>query len=326
MTKKLLWIIFAGILLTYSGSAAALTRIKLGVVTKPGSPQNIVAEKFKELVEQASEGDINVQIFHSKSIGNETEILQQIRMNTVQMGIITAGPFDTFDSIVRVINYPFLFNNNEQADKILDGPLGAKILKSLERAGFKGLCFSENGFRDLTNNNRPVKTPDDLKGLKIRVMTSALHEAIWQAFGANPMRMPWPIYTELEQGVIDGQENLLWVLEVYKFYQIQKYLTLTRHVYSPHIDVASYKWWKTLDAKTKDLIQKSIYEAAVFQRHDNRSKNAARLALLKQKGMQIEAHPDIDAFRSKVAGLKDMDLYSEPRVQALLIEMLNATQ
>jgi tripartite ATP-independent transporter DctP family solute receptor len=326
MMKKLLSLITVFVLLFYSGSAMALTRIKLGVVTKPGSAQNIVAEKFKELIEQASNGNINVQIFHSQSIGNETEILQQIQMNTIQMGIITGGPFDTFDPIVRVINYPFLFKDNEQADKILDGPLGAKILKSLERAGFKGLCFSENGFRNLTNNKHPVKSPDDIKGLKIRVMASALHKAIWQALGANPTPMPWPIYTELEQGVIDGQENPLWVMEVYKFYEIQKYMTLTRHVYSPHIDVASLKWWKTLDTNTQDLIQRTIYEAAVFQRKDNRSKDAARLSLLKDKGMNIEAHPDIDAFRAKVAGLKDMDLYSEPRVQALLIEILNATK
>ena len=326
MMKKPLWLITISALLFYAGSAMALTRIKLGVVTKPGSAQNIVAEKFKELIEPASNGNISVQIFHSQSIGNETEILQQIQMNTIQMGIITGGPFDTFDPVVRVINYPFLFKDNEQADEILDGPLGAKILQSLERSGFKGLCFSENGFRDLTNNKHSVKRPDDIKGLKIRVMASALHKAIWQALGANPTPMPWPIYTELEQGVIDGQENPLWVMEVYKFYEIQKYMTLTRHVYSPHIDVASLQWWKTLDANTQDLIQRTIHEAAVFQRKDNRSKNAAWLALLKEKGMNIEAHPDIDAFRAKVAGLKDMDLYSEPRIQALLIEMLNATK
>ena len=326
MAKKLLWIIFAGALLTYSGSAEALTQIKLGLVNEPGSAQNVVAEKFKELIQQASGGDIIVRIFNSQSNGNEIEILKQIQLNTVQMGIITAGSFDAFDAIVRVINYPFLFKDNEQADNILDGPLGAKILKSLERAGFKGLCFSENGFMDLTNNKRPIETPDDLKGLKIRVMNSAIHIAVWQAFGAIPTTLPWPIYSELAQGVIDGQESPLWVLEINKFYEIQKYLTLTRHVYSPHIEVASFKWWKTLDAKTKDLVQKTIYEAAVFQRHDNRSKNAARLELLKEKGMQIEAHPDIDAFRDKVAGLKDTALYSEPRIQAMLIEMLNATQ
>jgi len=326
LMKKRLLMMAVLTLFFCSGSAMAFMGIKLGVVTKPGSAQNIVAEKFKELIEARSNGNIQVQIFHSNSIGNETEILQQIQMNTVQMAIITGGPFDTFDPIVRVINYPFLFKDHAQADKILDGPLGAKILKSLERAGFKGLCFSENGFRNLTNNRHPVKGPDEIKGLKIRVMASALHKAIWQALGANPTPMPWPIYTELEQGVIDGQENPLWVMEVYKFYEIQKYMTLTRHVYSPHIDVASLKWWKSLDSKTQDLIQTTLYDAAVFQREDNRSKNTARLTFLKEKGMEVEEHPDIDAFRAKVAGLKDMDLYSEPRVQALLMEMLNATR
>jgi TRAP-type C4-dicarboxylate transport system substrate-binding protein len=103
-------------------------------------------------------------------------------------------------------------------------------------------------------------------------------------------------------------------------------MTLTRHVYSPHIDVASLKWWKTLDDNTQDLIQRTIREAAVFQRNDNRSKNAFRLALLKEKEMMIEEYPDIDAFRAKLVRLKDSDLYSEPRVQAMLIEFMNATQ
>jgi tripartite ATP-independent transporter DctP family solute receptor len=242
------------------------------------------------------------------------------------MAIITGGPFDTFDPITRVVNYPFLFKSNEQADQILDGPLGAQILKSLESSGFKGLCFSENGFRNLTNNKRPVKSPEDVKGLKIRVMASTIHKAIWQDLGANPTPMPWPIYTELEQGVIDGQENPLWVMEVYKFYEIQKYMTLTRHVYSFHIDVASLKWWKTLDSKTQDMIQKAMYEAAVFQRKQNRDNNAARLKFLKEKGMKVEEHPDIAAFRAKVANLKDMDLYSDPKVHDLLLKMLKATQ
>ena len=309
----------------YAPSAIALT-IKLGVVTKPGSAQNIAAEKFKELIEQRSQGNLNIKIFHSAALGNETEILQQIQMNTVQMGIITGGPFDTFDPIVRVINYPFLFKDNAQADEILDGPLGQEILRSLERAGFKGLCFSENGFRNLTNSRRAVKTAKDVDGLKIRVMSSALHKAIWQALGANPTPMPWPIYTELEQGVIDGQENPLWVMEVYKFYEIQKHMTLSRHVYSYHIDVASLTWWQSLDVPTQKLIQTAMYEAAVYQRKDNRSKNAARLALLKAKGMQVEEQPDLTSFRAKVATLKDMEIYSDPEVQALLVKILAATR
>lgn len=325
MKKFLLLLTILSLLFTTSETVAALN-IKLGVVTKPGSAQNIVAEKFKELMEKRSAGDIQVQIFHSASLGNETEILQQIQMNTIQMGVITSGPFDTFDPIASVIDYPFLFKDYDQVDRILDGPLGSEILKSLEGVGFKGLCFSENGFRNLTNNKRLVKGPDDVRGLKIRVMASALHKSIWQNLGANPTPMPWPIYTELEQGVIDGQENPLWVIEVYKFYEIQKHMTLTRHVYSSHISVASLIWWKTLDLKIQDMIQKSIYDAALFQRKDNRAKNAERLKFLKEKGMQVEENPDIGGFREKVATLMDTKLFDNPKVKGLLIKILEATK
>ena len=324
--KKITVLLLTAVFLFCAGNAAAVIHIKLAVVTKPGSAQNIVAEKFKELIEQRSNGEIKVKIFHSASLGNETEILQQVQMNSIQMAIVTGGPFDTFDPMARVINYPFLFKDYEQVDRILDGPLGAELLKSLEGSGFKGLCFSENGFRNLTNNKRAVKSADDLKGLKIRVMSSAIHKAIWQALGANPTPMPWPIYTELEQGVIDGQENPLWVMEVYKFYEIQKYMTLTRHVYSYHIDVASLIWWNTLDVKTREMIQRAMMDAAVFQRKDNRDKNADRLKFLKAKGMQVEEHPDIASFRAKVSDIRKMDLYSDPKVQALLVKILAATR
>jgi len=310
----------------FATMASAAMKIKLAVVTKPGSAQNIVADKFKELVEERSNGEMKVKIFHSASLGNETEILQQIQMGTVEMAVITAGPFDTFDPIVRVVNYPFLFKDNDQADLILDGPLGQEIFKSLETSGFKGLHFSENGFRNLTNSKKPVKDPEDIKGLKIRVMASALHKTIWQTLGANPTPMPWPIYTELEQGVIDGQENPLWVMEVYKFYEIQKYMTLTRHVYSSHIDVAGLKWWNSLSADKQTLIAGAIKDAALFQRADNRAKDAGRLAMLGEKGMVIEKNPNVAAFRARVADLKNMDLYSAPRVNTLLLKMIEATQ
>jgi len=325
MLRSLLFLMILPLLLPLTTSATTMT-IKLGVVTNPGSAQNIVAEKFKDIVENRSEGKIKVKIFHSKSIGTETEILQQIQMNTVQMGIITGGPFDTFEPLVRVINYPFLFKDHAQADEILDGPIGREILDSLESSGFKGLCFSENGFRNLTNNRKPVKGPGDIKGLKIRVMSSALHQSIWKTLGANPTPMPWPIYTELEQGVIDGQENPLWVMEVYKFYEVQKYMTLTHHVYSPHIDVASLRWWKTLDEQTRNLLQSAMYEAAVFQRQDNRSKNEKRLQLLKEKGFIVEENPDIEALRQAVSTMKDMDLYQEPRVKEMLDRIIGATK
>jgi tripartite ATP-independent transporter DctP family solute receptor len=318
--------VILSLVVLFNNTSVASQEIKLGVVTKPGSAQNIAAEKFKENLEKSSNGKYTVKIYHSKSLGNETEILQQIQMGTVHMGIITVGPFDTFSPIVRVINYPFLFKDNAQADTILDGPLGLEILNDLESVGFKGLAFSENGFRNLTNNKRPVQSADDVSGLKIRVMSSPLHQAIWKTLGANPTPMPWPIYSELEQGVIDGQENPLWVMEVYKFYEIQQYMTMSRHVYSAHIDVASLMWWNTLPPEDKEMIQQAMYEAAVYQRKDNREKDGARLAMLKEKGMLVEENPDIQSFRSKVADLKNMEIYSEDKVQQLLVKMLEATK
>ena len=242
------------------------------------------------------------------------------------MAICTAGPFDTFDPIVRVISYPFLFKDNAQADKILDGPFGQEIKDSMESSGFKVLAFSENGFRNLTNSKRPVKVADDVKGLKIRVMQSALHQTLWNSLGANPTPMPWPIYTELEQKVIDGQENPLWVIDVYKFYEIQKYMSMTRHTYSSHLDVASLQWWQTLKPEEQAMLQDCMYEAAVYERKDNRAKDADRLKLLLDKGMQIEMNPDVNSFRAKVAGMQQMDLFADPKVQSLLKRIIAATR
>ena len=311
-------IILLAICLIWVPIASAKIKIKVGLATKPGSAQNIVAEKFKELVEARSNGEIEVKILHSGSLGNETEILQQVQMAQLQIAICTDGPFDTFDPIVRVIGYPFLFKSNEQADQFLDGPSGQEIKDSLQSSGFKVLAFSENGFRNLTNSKRPVRVVDDVKGLKVRVMQSVLHQTLWNSLGANPTPMPWPIYTELEQKVIDGQENPLWVIEVYNLFEVQKFMSMTRHVYSAHLDVASLQWWKTLKPNTQAIIQKSMNEAAVYQRKDNRAKDDDRLRFLRDKGMQIEMNPDLDSFRAKVANMQKMDLFSDPEVQSLL--------
>ncbi len=322
--RKALLALAASLLMAAPASAAL--KIKLGVVTKPGSAQNVAAEKFKELVEQRSGGDVTVKIYHSASLGSETEILQQIQMGSVQMGIITLGPIDAFVPEVDVVAFPFLFKSYEQVDQILDGPLGDEILKRLEKAGFKGLAFSENGFRHLTNRVRPVHTVDDVKGLKIRVMESTLHKELWRALGANPTPMAWPIYTELEQGTIDGQENPLWVAWTYKLYEVQKYLSLTGHVYSAHAVLANLDWFNGLDAGTRKLLADAAREAARYERNWNRSNEAGFLAKLKKAGMIVDEHPDIDSFRAKVTGLRNLDMFRRPGTAELLDKLLAATK
>ncbi len=305
---------------------AASLNIKLGIVTTPGTAQYIAAELFKKSIEEKSHGEIGVTIYHSASLGNETEILQQIQMNAIQMGIITLGPFDVFVPEVNVVAFPFLFHDYDEVSRVLDGPLGRKVLDSLAKAGFKGLSFSENGFRHLTNSKHPVKTVDDVTGLKIRVMESKVHQQLWRTLGANPTPMAWPIYTELQQGTIDGQENPLSVINLYKLYEVQKYLTLTGHVYSAHIDIANLQWFSDLPKEQQDLIASCMHEAAIEQRQWNRENEAKFLESLRAKGMEVVEDPDKDGFRHRAEQLKTMDIYTaNPDTAALLNSFLAAT-
>ncbi len=310
--------------LLWVGCAAGKTEIKLGVVTIPGSAQNICAEKFKEILE--ARGDFEVKIYHSASLGTESELLQQIRMNSIQMGVITDGPFDTLVPEARVISYPFLFDGFETVDRVLDGPAGQELLQRLEKVGFKGLAFSENGFRNLTNSRTPVHSAQDLNGLKIRVMESILHKELWRLLGANPTPMGWPIYTELQQGTIDAQENPLSVILNYRLFEVQKYLTLTAHVYSSHIDVANLQWFEALPEADREAVRRSMVEAAQYQRAWSRRNEADFLSKLKVHGMVVDEHPDLDSFRSRVNNLKDLEIYSGKDTQELLQKFFAAVR
>jgi tripartite ATP-independent transporter DctP family solute receptor len=320
------WVVATVLMLVLCGPAWAKTSIKLGVVTKPGSAQNICAEAFKELIEARSQGRYEVIIYHSASLGTETEILEQIQMNSVQMAIITDGPFDVFLPQARVISHPFLFADAQTVDKVLDGPAGKGLLKQLENVGMKGLAYSENGFRHITNNRRPVQSVADVAGLKIRVMESIFHKELWRLLGANPTPMGWPIYTELQQGTIDGQENPLSVIWNYRLQEVQKYLTLTGHVYSAHIDVANLKWFQELPAADQELMQLCMVEAAQRQRAWNRNNEADFLAQLKQAGMAVVEHPDLASFRDKAAGIRDLDLFKDSKVRDMLDQFIQAAR
>ncbi len=307
-------------------AAWAATAVKLGVVTTPGSAQYICAEKFAQLVAERGGGAYEIKIFHSGSLGTETEMLQQIQLNALHMGIITLGPFDVFIPTVRVVDFPFLFTDYDHVDAVLDGELGQRVLDSLATAGFKGLAFSENGFRHLTNGKRPVRDVADVKGLKIRVMESELHKELWRTLGANPTPMGWPIYTELQQGTIDGQENPLSVIVVYNLAEVQKHLTLTGHVYSAHINVANLNWFNGLDTATQDLFIQAARDAAAFQRAWNRDNEARFLAMLKEQGMQVIEAPDTASFRERSQALRKTALFKDPRLVDLLEAFLAASQ
>lgn len=315
----------AALLFLLPSPALAVMDINLAVVTKPGSAQYVCAEKFAALLEQRSGGSMKVILHHSASLGTETDILQQLQLGAIQMAIITTGTLDAFVPEIAVLDFPFLFENEQQADAVLDGPIGRKLLDSLAQAGFKGLHFSENGFRHLTNDVRPVNTPDDVRGLKIRVMESQLHRELWRVLGANPTPMGWPIYAELQQGTLDGQENPLSIIVEYRLAEVQKYLSLTGHVYSTHTDLANLAWFDSLTPEERQLIENSMRDAALWQRQWSRDRNDAYHDELKASGMIIEEQPDIAAFREKVRPLAKSTLFAKPGIRSMLDDILSAT-
>lgn len=285
----------------FSLSSYGASTMKIAVVTTPGSAQHVAAEKFKEIVEAKLNGAYKFEIYHSASLGDESSILQQIQLGTVEIGVITSGPVGNFNKKIQIFDLPFIFKSNEQADEILDGPIGKEVLDSLETAGFKGMHFLENGFRNLTNNKKAVNDVNDVKGLKIRTMAAPAHVKLWKQLGANPTPMGWPINTELQQGTIDGQENPLWVIDKYKLYEVQKYLSLTRHVYSPNVFLMNLNIYKSLPNDVQKIFMDAAKEASNYERRWNRSNNAGFLKHLKAEGMIINETPNVESFRQKAA-------------------------
>ena len=298
--------------------------IRLAAPAPPGTAQRILADRFKELLEARSEGLFTVVINPDGMSTKESEAFEQVRTGALQMGVIAASTIEPANPIARVLAFPYLFRSEQQADAVLDGQLGATILRDLETVGCKGLGFAEGGFKHLTNDVRPVRTAEDLKGLKIRVMASPLQTAFWIALGALPTPRSWPIYGDMEWGRIDGQDSPLRIVEAYGFHEVQKYLSLTRHAYVAYLNLASLKWWDTLSLHDQELIQTAMTEASRMQRREQRARDEARLIALAGKGMVIERNPDLASFRAKAAGMQEMPFFREPRVQVLLTRMLAA--
>ena len=323
-SKKILCILFMLVAAFLTSTiCSGQNLIKLGVVTKRGASQSVCAEKFKSILEE--ETKYRIKILDNASLGNETEILKKIQAGEIQMGIITSGPFDEFVPEARVVDYPFLFKSYEQADLILDGEPGRQLLKALERAGFQGLAFAENGFRSITSN-KPVHSVDDVAGLRIRVMQSVIHQEIWRALGAAPVPLGWPINKELQDKTVEAQENPLSLIDLYKLYDLQKYLALTRHVYSAHIAVANLAWFNSLPSGDRAALQAAMTKAAQLERKWNRISEATFLKKAKKAGMIVDEKPDRESFRRKLASFQMNDIFQDEATSKLLKTFRDATR
>jgi len=294
--------------------------IKLAHVVNEQDAFHLAATKFKELTEKYTNGEVKVTIFPNAVLGDERTLLERMKMGIVDAGIITSGPFVNFVPQFGVVDMPFLFRDAEHAYKVLDGPIGDKLFADLEPQGWKGLAWAERGFRNLTNNKRPINKPEDVAGLKIRLMQNPIYVDSFKALGANAVPMAWTeALTALQQHTIDGQENPLNVIVSFKLYESQKYLAITRHAYAPAPIIMSMMTWKKLTPAQQTAVLKAAREAAQYERDYDNQNEAGWLKELADKGMVI-TRPDLSAFLKAVKPVYDTysDKFGKDLINAIL--------
>ena len=295
--KKLAVVAAAAAIALSAVPAMAVVEIKFGHTGSLEHQYQIGAEQFKKLVEAESKGEIKVNIFPQAQLGGERDLAEGVRMGTIEIASVAAGNLAGFVPELQLFGIPFLFPTAKQVYAALDGEVGKDIAAIMASKGFVSLAFWEVGFRNITNNTRPVKTPEDMKGLKIRVQESKIWIQFMNRLGAVATPIPFgELYSALQQKVVDGQENPVATIYSMKFYEVQKYLSLTGHTYEPAHVIANPKWFNGLDPKHQAIILKAAADAAVYQRQTLADKDKERFEVIKKAGVVIEENPDKAAF------------------------------
>ena len=310
---------FLGVFLSFSMAFGGMN-IKVAHVVNEQDAFHLCALKFKEVVEAETGGEITVTIFPNAKLGDERALLENMKMGAVDAGIITSGPIINFLPEFGIFDLPFLFRSPEHAYAVLDGPIGQGMLQSMESQGWMGLAYGERGFRNLTNSKRSVQTPEDMKGLKIRLMQNPVYVESFKLLGANAVPMAWTeALTALQQGTIDGQENPLNVIVSFKLFESQKHLSLTRHAYAPNVIMMSKITWNRLSPEQQEIVKKAAGEAAWANRNYDNEKAAEWLQFLKDQGMEVVENPDLGAFRQAVQPIYDKyeEKFGKERLQAI---------
>jgi tripartite ATP-independent transporter DctP family solute receptor len=294
--------ILATVAVAAVGLASAQERtLKFGLNGPEGHPAVAGMKKFAAAVEAKSGGKIKVQLFLNGTLGSDQATLSAVKGGTVEMAVMNSGILASEVKALEIFDFPFLFNNEKEADAIADGPIGQKMHAALADKGIIGLSYWELGFRNITTGKRALNKVDDIVGLKLRVIPNAINVDWVKALGANPTPLPFTeVYSALEQGAIDGQENPISVIAANKFWEVQKFVALTNHQYNPQSVIFSKKVWDTLSPADRKIIDDSADEATKSQREASRAALASNLELLKKNGMTVTQLP-----AAEVAKLRD---------------------
>ncbi|WNS77733.1 TRAP transporter substrate-binding protein [Domibacillus sp. DTU_2020_1001157_1_SI_ALB_TIR_016] len=262
--------------------------IKAGIGNSEKHPQGQGMVKFKELVEEKSGGKMKVQNFFDATLGDDQKMTEALQAGMQEVTVPSTSPLVGTIKEFGIYDFPFVFNNEEEAYAVLDGAVGQKLLDKLPEHDLVGLGYWENGFRNLTNSKHPVETAADFKGLKIRTMQNEVHLDAFSKLGANPSPMAFSeVFTALETGTVDGQENPLATIQTQKYYEVQDYLSITKHVYTPFVFLVSKKFWDGLSEEEQKIMSEAAQEAGKYQRELNQKENEKALKTLKEEGMKI---------------------------------------
>jgi tripartite ATP-independent transporter DctP family solute receptor len=273
-----------------AGPAGAAETLRLSMNTNEQSPWFKGAQKFKELVEARSRGAYTIRIFPNAQLfqGNDKAEIAGVQEGTVAFVLKGADWLTSLDPRMSVGSLPFLFPNHDVAERTMDGSAGEQLMSALPRFGLVGLAWGVGGFRQITNNKREIRTPDDMKGLKMRVPGARLFIETHRTLGADPTPMPFAeVFTALQNGVMDGQENPYSLIHASRFYEVQKFLTECNYIYSPIAFIANRARWEKFSPQEQAMFRQAAREAMVHQRQVVRTEDRELPAKLEAGGMKI---------------------------------------
>lgn len=287
---------------TLAVHATAQTTMKINISVAQNSHYGVAIDTFAREVEARTNGRYKIQTFYAGALGAERESVEGVQLGTLDLTLTSTGPLPNFVPEVAILDIPFLFRDYAHARAVLDGPIGQELLQKFPPKGMVALAWGENGFRHMTNSKRPVNVPDDLKGLKMRTMENPIHIQAYKQFGILPTPMAFTeVFTALQQGTVDGQENPLSVITAAKLDQVQKNLTLTGHVYSAAVLLMNKAQWEKLSAADKQAFLDAAREAVKANRARIDDDERRAVADLKSKGMAIVENVDKAKFQATLA-------------------------
>jgi tripartite ATP-independent transporter DctP family solute receptor len=271
-----------------AGAANAQQEVKIGYALATTSHYGVAAAKWQEVVEAGTDGRYVFRHFPSSGLGGEREVIEGLQIGTVEATIVSSGTLSNFVAETGVFDIPFLFRDLAHARTVLDGPIGQDILTKFDGAGLVAVAWGEQGFRHITNNRNSIAAPADVAGMKLRTMENPIHITAFQTLGAAPTPMAWPeVIGALEQGTIDGQENPLSVIVSANIDAVQKYLTLSGHVYSPTMLLVSKPFYDGLSDEEKAVFRDGALAGAAAMRNFVDEAEQTGIATLKERGMQV---------------------------------------